>query len=139
MKRERIIFSLIITVLFFSVCAFCNKDAALPSNRILGLWTGKYLVNGSSTSSYYSFVIKPGGKLIVDSKAGSQQHISTGTWKLSGTTLTCTYTCIYGSEGSIGLLQTSSTTWDKQDKLSGTWKNVNGVKAEGTLMLEKIK
>jgi hypothetical protein len=58
-----------------------------------------------------------------------------GNMTLSGTTLTYSYTCIYGSSGSIGLIQSGTATWDNTGKLTGTWQNVNGFTTNGTLTL----
>jgi len=141
MKMIKILAPLLLTVLFFSIISSCKKETTptpVATYPVQGLWTGTYAVTGSPTSSYYSFVIKSDGTLIVDSKAGTQQHISLGTWTLTGTTLACNYTCIYGSAGSIGLNQSSTATWDNTGKLTGTWQNVNGVTASGTLTLSRV-
>jgi len=140
MKFAKISTTALLLVFGLFVFVSCKKDTPTPvaTYPIQGLWTGSYLVTGATTSSYYSFVIKPDGTLIVDSKAGTVQHISLGTWTVSGVTLTCNYTCIYGSAGSIGLTQSSTATWDNSGKLTGTWQNINGVTASGTLTLTRV-
>jgi hypothetical protein len=126
-----------------SVLVSCEKDktttpATVTTYPLQGLWTGTSLAAGSTGTIYYSFIIKPDGTMIVDSKPGTVQHISIGTWTQSGTTVSYSYTCIYGSSGSIGLIQSGTGTWDNTGKLSGTWQNVNGVTANGTLTLTRI-
>jgi len=120
----------------------CKKAVAqtTPASSILGLWTGTYKVDGNSGAGeqYFSFIIKPDGTMINDTKGEGQQHLSPGTWSLKGDTLSCTFTCVYGLPSNIGITETSTCIWDKTGKLTmGTWKNVPA-SGSGTFTLAKV-
>jgi hypothetical protein len=123
----------------------CKKDDGQVTNPstsypIQGLWIGTYTVDGQSGSGeqYFSFIIKPDGTLIADTKEGTQQHLANGTWTLSGTTLSCSFTCVYGFPSNIGITETSTATWDKTGKLTGTWKNIPPRTGSGVIKLTRI-
>lgn len=141
------IFTLTTTLLLIlSITQFvgCDKSDSTPSetHSIQGLWIGTYSTNGQSTNTdtYYSFIIKPGGSLLVETRFLNQQEFATGTWTLSGNTLSCSFTYVYAAAGHVGTAQSATATWDNSSKLtSGTWVNVtpsNGV--TGTFSLTKI-
>lgn len=124
----------------------CNKDSDNPdtsSNSIEGLWIGSYAVDGFPNAGlrYFSFIIKPDGTVINDTKAENQQHLSTGTWALNGDSFTCTATCVYGLPINIGVVETHTATFDKANGTitNGVWKNVPPLTGSGTFTLTKVE
>lgn len=107
---------------------------------IQGLWIGTYTVDGQSSlgEQYFSFIIKPDGSIVADTKGANQQHLSNGTWSLNGTTLSCSFTCVYGVPSNVGITETTTATWDNANKLTGTWKNVAPLTGSGTIKLTKV-
>lgn len=122
----------------------CDKSDPAPSgsNSVQGLWIGTYTINGQTTNTdtYYSFIIKPGGSLLVESRFLNQQQFAVGNWTLSGTTLTCIFTYVYAPTGQVGTVQSATATWDNSGKLSsGTWMNTSPANGTaGTFTLTKI-
>jgi hypothetical protein len=133
-------------IVIFSLAQFtsCDKSDSTPTetHSVQGLWIGTYSTNGQSTNTdtYYSFIIKPGGSLLVETKFLNQQEFAVGTWSLSGNTLSCVYTYVYAASGHVGTVQSATVTWDNSNKLaSGTWLNTtpsNGL--AGTFTLTKV-
>jgi len=139
--------SIILTVFAISIGVFqissCKKATAQTTSTtsIEGLWVGTYTVDGQSAlgAQYYSFIIKPDGKMIVDSKWANQQHLSIGTWTLNGNTLSCSFTCVFGISSNVGVVETSTATYDNTGKLtSGIWKNIPPLSGSGTFTLTKV-
>jgi hypothetical protein len=141
--------SFVLTTFAFSIAIFqlssCKKEGtqsnATPTTYpIEGLWIGTYSFDAQSSlgQQYFSFIIKPDGIMITDTKSSNQQYLAAGTWSLNGSTLTCGFNYIYGP--APGTAQTTSAVWDNTGKLTGTWKNVspaNGV--TGTFTLTRVK
>jgi hypothetical protein len=145
MKLNKFLRITLTGILFSLTFLSCEKDPApapIPTYLIQGLWIGSYSVDGQPGlgQQYYSFVIKPDGTMIGDSKSSNptQQHITLGTWNLSGSTLSCSITCIYGLSVNIGLTQTCTSTWDNTGKLTGTWRNTSGPAASGTFTMTRV-
>lgn len=107
---------------------------------IQGLWIGTYTVDGQSSlgEQYFSFIIKPDGIMVVETKWSTQQHLSNGTWSLNGTTLSCSFTCVYGISSNIGVTEVTTATWDNASKLTGTWRNAAPLTGSGTIKLTKV-
>jgi hypothetical protein len=121
----------------------CKKSTAQNSATypIQGLWIGTYTVDGQPGlgEQYFSFIIKPDGTMINDTKFSNQQHLAPGTWTLSGSTLSCTFTSVYGIPQNIGITETSTATWDNKGKLTtGIWKNVAPLTGSGTFTLSRV-
>ena len=130
---------LLSAVLIFSSC---EKEETDPTYPIEGLWIGTYKydpgVSPNQNSQYFSFVIKPGGSLIVESQDGAASYFARGSWTLSGTTLTCNYT-FTTSVNSVPLSQTATATYEKSGKLvSGKWNNTSNVNEKGTFSLDRV-
>lgn len=106
---------------------------------ITGLWIGSYTVDGQPAlgQQYFSFIIKPDGTVINDTKGSSVQHIALGTWTLTGNKLTCSFTCIYGLAPNIGIKETTTATWSNIGTLSGTWANVSS-SGSGTITMTRV-
>jgi hypothetical protein len=142
--------SFTLTTFAFSIAIFqlssCKKEDTASTTTpakypIEGLWIGTYSFDGQPTlgQQYFSFVIKPDGTMITDTKLSNQQYLALGNWSLTSSTLTCAFTYIYGPAPGVGTAQTASATWDNTGKLTGTWQNVspaNGVK--GTFILTRV-
>lgn len=133
---------IVLCVFLFQITGCKKDDPQTPSAfPIEGLWIGTYAVDGQPAlgQQYFSFVIKPDGTMINDTKSGGQQNLAVGTWTLNGNVLSCTFTNVYGQSQHIGLTETSTATWDKAGKLvSGIWKNVPPLVGSGTFTLARV-
>ena len=135
---------------FISLTVFlpgCEKDSddqdPTPAT-IEGLWIGTYAVDGfpSAGQQYYSLIIKPDGTVINDTKGLNQQHLSVGSWTLTGNSFTCTTTCVYGAPVNIEAVQTHTATFDKTNGTitNGIWTDVvSASNLSGTFTLTKVK
>ncbi len=140
--KNKIIY--LVALLFFSLSYSCVKPKVLTTtsslikSSIYGLWIGTYTMNAptTNTDNYFSFMIKPDGKMIVESKFSKKQNIAIGSWTLKGKVFSCTYEYVYPSTGTT---QNATATLDTLGKLNlGKWHNVipqNG--ANGTFLLMK--
>ena len=130
------------TLVLFQMSSCKKADAETPKTYpIEGLWIGTYAVDGQPSlgQQYFSFIIKPDGTMIADTKWASDQHLAPGTWTLNGNILSCSFTCVYGLPTNIGITETSTATWDNTGKLSsGVWKNVYPLSGSGTFTLTRI-
>ena len=84
---------------------------------------------------YYSFTIKPGGKVVAESVgADGNSYYSTGTWTLNGNLFTATYTSINYSGAPV--TQSATLTYQNSGTMTnGTWTDVvnpNGGSLSGT-------
>ena len=144
MKKLLSLFKFIVLVCFLCQIISCKKDptpaTTVTKYPIQGLWIGTYTVDGQDKlgAQYFSFIIKPDGTLIADTKGDNQQHLSVGTYTLNGSTLNCTFTCVYGIQSNIGITETSTATWDKTGKLLGTWKNIPQNSGSGIITLTRV-
>ena len=92
---------------------------------------------------YQSFTFKPDGKLVTDGKVPTgETYYSSGTWTLTGTTLTATYTTINFPDYTV--TQTATFTYSNTGILTnGTWTDVNnpyGTDYSGTFStMERVK
>ncbi|MEP6749532.1 MAG: hypothetical protein ABJB86_17475 [Bacteroidota bacterium] len=124
-----------------SSCKKANAQTS-ASYSIQGLWIGTYTVDGQLNlgQQYFSFIIKPDGTMINDTKGANVQHLSPGTWALTGDTLSCTYTSVYGSPSNIGVTETSKAYFSKTGGTlsSGIWKNVAPLTGSGTFTLTRV-
>ena len=103
-----------------------------------------YSVDGqpSAGQQYYSLIIKPDGTVINDTKGLNQQHLSVGSWTLTGNSFTCTTTCVYGPPIDIDAVQTHTATFDKTNGTitNGIWTDVVSASIlSGTFTLTKVK
>ena len=133
--------ALISLILIQPGCHKNSDDQDSSSSSIEGLWVGLYTVNGQLGQRYYSFVIKPDGTVINDTKAENQQHLNIGSWSLTGDTFECTATCVYGLPERVGVTETYTATFDKANGtlINGTWKTVPPINGSGTFTLTKVK
>ena len=135
-------FAVAITIFQMSSCKKADAQPPVTTTYpIEGLWIGTYTVDAEPGwgDQYFSFIIKPDGTMIADTKLGDVQHLSPGTWTLNGTTLSCSFTCVYGTPADIGIVETTTASWDKTGKLtSGHWKNVLPLTGSGTITLTRV-
>lgn len=128
------------SIVNFSVC----KQKVDNTRQIAGLWIGTYTVTQLPELAplYYSFSIKPDGKILVEGiGANGKTYYSAGTWTLNRTTFTTTYLSINydGSGGQV--TQSSTTTYNSTGTMTGTWTdtaNPNGGSLSGTLTLSRV-
>jgi|SRR5688572_28109592 len=131
------------SILLFSSCEKEECEPEAPNTYpIEGLWIGTYKydpgVSPNQNLQYFSFVIKPGGSLIVESKDGNVDYFARGTWTLNGTTLTCTYT-YPTSVNNVPLTQTATATYETSGKLvNGKWNNTSNVNEKGTFTMNRV-
>ena len=137
--------SIALTLITFSFLLFqlsgCKKEETPRTYPIEGLWIGTYTYDDQPSvgQQYFSFVIKPDGTMITDTKSSNQQYLAKGTWNLNGTTLTCNYTYVYGPAPGTGTIQSTSATWTNDGKLTGTWINVSPANGStGTFSLTRV-
>ncbi|MGZ8544381.1 MAG: hypothetical protein ACXWV0_03750 [Flavisolibacter sp.] len=139
----------VLSLLMFSVLLVtfqsCVKDddTTPATYPIEGLWIGTYNFDASvpgatSSPQYFSFIIKPGGELIVESTANGVDYLATGNWTLNGTMLQCNYTYSSSAFGT-SLAQTATATYENSGKLvSGQWFNNNSPNTKGTFTMNRI-
>jgi hypothetical protein len=142
--------SIVLTVFAIAIGLFqissCTKTTAQQPAKpatfpLAGLWTGTYTVNEQPGvgEQYFSFIIKPDGSIIVETKGAGQQHLSIGTWTLSDSTLNCSFISIYGLTNNVGVNQSATAVWDKTGKLnSGTWQSSPTSLGTGKFTLTRI-
>ena len=121
----------------------CSKDkdpAPVTPSSIEGLWIGTYTVDQtpSAGQQYFSYAIKPDGTMISDSKNIGVQNLCIGTWTLTGTNFSSSYHVIYGDGQNLDITQTSTATFDKTGKLSGTWANDDAGHYTGTFTMTRV-
>jgi len=128
------------SVIIFQISCQKSANAQVSTATIQGLWIGTYTVSGHAElgQQYFSLVIKPDGTMIADTKGQNTQHLAPGTWSLTGTQLTCTYTCVYGLPVNIGVTEIANATWDKTGKLTGTWIDDPNTQGTGAITLTKV-
>lgn len=142
----------IFSVLFLLSSVFiisCEKDCPAPTYPIEGLWIGTFNytpgTNTNQNPQYFSFTIKPGGALIVESQDAGINYSATGIWELNGNTLNCKYTYPTSVTGTV-LYQSAAAVFSNKGKLTdGVYYNTdaNGVKIEdlyqqGTFKMDRI-
>jgi hypothetical protein len=140
---KRIVTSFILSLLLVTAC---SKSADSPtgntSYRIEGLWTGTFSydpgVSTTTTPQYFSFIIKPGGSLLVESVDNGNKFYASGTWTLNGNTLVTNYT-YFGTPNGSQLSQTATATWDNSGTLTaGKWNNTGNVNQKGTFTMTRV-
>lgn len=141
----KFILTLLISSLLLVTFQSCEKDTdtTAPTYPIEGLWIGNYNFDPSvpgapASAQYLSFIIKPGGELIVESTANGVDYMAFGNWTLNGTNLTCNYTYTNSAFGT-SLAQTATATYDNSGKLvSGQWFNNNSPSTKGTFTMNRV-
>ena len=122
MKKNSLLLLSFLLLLFIS----CKKNdtCPLPTYPISGLWIGTYTAEQvpSQGSLYYSFIIKPDGKVLTESLGGDgKTYYASGTWNLTGSTFIYSITTFES-----GINQTGSLTFSDQGNLTdGTWQDIN--------------
>ena len=120
-------------VLLVFVSTSCKKNCDPPppaTHTVTGLWIGTYTTDQFPERAplYYSFIIKPDGKLLTEGKVfGGETYYSRGTWTLSADTLKCTYTTI--NFPNVTVTQSARFVYNSSTGTltSGTWKDeLNG-------------
>ena len=108
---------------------------------VAGSWAGTYkydpTVSANQKPQYFSFVIKPDGKMMVKSKETAERYSGFGTWVLKGNKLRCNYTYTTSVLG-VPLAQTAVATFSPAGTLrSGIWFNDNNPAMKGTFLMDK--
>ena len=106
------------------------------------MWVGTYK-NATTSPEPLAISLKPDGAATYEGIALGTRHFSAGTWVLSGTTLTCNFTAIYGLAINVGVQQTFTATFNPADGTlsSGQWVNTAPPAAanSGTFTVTKVE
>ncbi|MGZ8544380.1 MAG: hypothetical protein ACXWV0_03745 [Flavisolibacter sp.] len=92
-----IIYLMLISIVTMEMSCINKSQASQPKNyAIEGLYIGTYIfdpriADANKEPQYFSFIIKPGGELSVESIANGQEYYARGKWNLAGSTLHCSY------------------------------------------------
>jgi hypothetical protein len=126
MKTKLLSLLLLTSVSIFNFSCTKDNDPADPTYQIAGLWIGTYTVTQLPQLQplYYSFTIKPDGKVLAESVgADGMSYYSKGTWTLNGNLFTATYTSINYSGAQV--TQSATLTYHNSGTLTqGTWTDV---------------
>jgi hypothetical protein len=116
----------------------CKKEIFDHHGSIHGLWIGTYLVNNlNQPEQYFSYIIKPDGTILVESKSPGKSYLAKGTWKLEGKNFSAEYTYLVCPEDAVGVSQTATATYDPKGKLkNGTWEDQYNT---GTFKMEEVE
>jgi len=112
-------------------------DTLKPAPTIVGFWVGSYKVPGYPDSAYESFDLRPGDTLLFEGLGfDGNTYYAEGTYTLTGTTFTYTFTGLNGSQA--GAMQTGTGTYSPTAGTitNGTLQNV-GTVVTGTFSLTK--
>jgi hypothetical protein len=140
---KKIITSLVLLMIILLSCSKqADSPATITSYRIEGLWIGTFSYDPGAgtvtTPQYFSFVIKPGGSLLVESFDNGTKFYASGTWTLNGNSLVCNYT-YFGTPNGSQLSQTATATWDNSGTLTaGKWNNTSNVNQKGTFTMTRV-
>src|SRR6478735_9839115 len=90
-----------------------GKECPPPIYPITGIWVGSYTADllPNVPPQYYSFIIKPGGKLTVESHPNDSTIYATGTWNLKNNILSCEFIYQQSLEG-YPVKQTATAVYD---------------------------
>jgi hypothetical protein len=135
----------LIAVFFLSALSqvsTCKKQNVDCSNAVEGLWIGTYtydpVTSPNRKAQYFSFIIKPDGALLVESKDNGVDYFAKGNWTIEGNNLRFNY--VYtNSVFSVPLSQTANATFVKTGTLeSGRWSNVSNKNEKGTFTMKRV-
>jgi hypothetical protein len=138
----RILFSLLLICTLAFTLTSCEQEVDPVTYGVEGLWIGTYKydpgVSPNQNPQYFSFVVKPGGELLAESKEGTNRYFAVGTWTLNGTTLQANYTYPTSPGGGV-LAQTATANFDNSGKLtSGVWFNTATPTTRGTFTMDRV-
>jgi hypothetical protein len=133
-------------MVFFAGFLACTKDCPkIPDAKknIEGLWIGTYTADllPADPARYYSFIIKPNGKLLVEGEPLESVTIyGTGTWRLDSTTLSCAITYKNTVQGVEVQQSTTAKVNLKDGKITdGVWTNLAFPGGTGKFTMSKIE
>lgn len=125
----------------------CKKADAQNNNcppqvyAVTGLWEGTYTFNNEPGlgSQYWNLVIKEDGTMVNETEYTGTQHFNVGSWSMSGDTLVCHFTCVYGLPQHIGISERATAVFDPSaGTLSfGTWENTPVATGSGNFVVTK--
>jgi len=129
MKTNMLLFLCLFTIT--AIFTTCKKDDA-KTYSIEGTWTGKFGFDSLTPSTNWSFKIIPGSLMVF---AGNTiQDTAMGTWSLTGTTFSGTYTYLLGGTYSVTAAFDNNT-----GKLTnGTWGVGTASSGGGTWYMDRV-
>lgn len=131
---KKTIYTAILFLIFGMIATSCKKDCPAPTYPIEGYWVGKYGSGTATPNLGYSMVVEPSGKLTVaDGSTISTSSKASGTWTLTGSTFSGTYT--YSSSGTT---YSFTATWTNDGKLkNGTYGSGSNTSGGGTWYMDR--
>lgn len=140
LTKSFFLFLALATTIFLSSCD--KDDPQTTTKSVRGLWTGTFR-NATTPPQAFAVSIKPDGTTTYENTISGTRQFCAGTWTLTGSTLTCNFTCIYGLPGSVGVQQTYTATFNPADGTlsAGQWVNTAPPAAanSGTFELTKVE
>lgn len=106
----------------------CSKSSDYGSNNssVEGKWTGNYGSGVGTSVNYFSVTFNSGGALSVEANSSSTPSLATGTWYISGNTVTANYTFVSGSVGTYSLAGTYTSGSSTMTGTLGTGTSTSG-------------
>jgi len=134
---------MLITFLAFQVnlksCDPSKNARQSSSIQIQGLWTGTFTAEQGAKGVFY-FSIKPNGDILIENNYKGVLRVANGKWNIVGNTFTCSGTYFYGSPENIGTVTEHTAYFDnKENLMSGVWKNIYPNNDTGTFTMTKIQ
>lgn len=126
-----------IAVLFVTtIFTACSKSKSSPSGStsIEGTWVGKYGTGNNTPSSFYSFIIKPGG--IIEEVNSSGVKKGEGTWKLENNIFTAKYQYLSPSTAKFSVIGAFNAS---TGKILGNWGYGNSATDGGLWEMDIVK
>lgn len=131
-------------IIFFGLqvsFASCSKECPEPKHPITGIWIGTYTADllPHDPPQYFSFIIKPEGRLTVESHPNGNVIYADGTWTLSGNKLSCEYVYPNALQG-YAVTQQATADFDSENgKLTnGVWQNIGAPEGTGKFTMERV-
>ena len=144
--NEYLLAIIVITLLIPAQFSCVNKSQASQSKKYLsieGFYIGSYVFDKDISDAirepqYFSFIIKPGGDLTVESIANGQEYYARGKWKLEGSTIHCNYRYTNSVTGEQ-LEQMATADWSETGKFSdGRWHNTYTPGMKGSFFMLRV-
>lgn len=110
---------------------------------VKGLWEGTYTIDSEPGlgSQYWNLTIKEDGTMVNETQYTGTQHFNVGTWTMSGDTLICDFTAVYGLPQHIGISERATAIFDASEGTLtfGRWENTPGATGAGSFVVTKTE
>lgn len=119
-----------------------NNNCPPVTHTIEGLWVGTYTIDTEPGlgSQYWNLVIKPDGTMVNETRYTGTQHFNVGTWQMSGDTLICDFTGVYGLPQHIGISERATAIFDADagTLTFGRWENTPVATGSGDFVVTQV-